>query len=122
MRADHPAEEVRSLIPPDRLGLTGLKAGPFRPHDGLVEVDQWLGNSVEPSPAPEDVRFLGDKRTVFEHIERVGQVGRLTAYEIGDAAVSAVSRGYRAKHRVIQGRIADLGFLGQQVARLAKQR
>lgn len=59
---------------------------------------------------------------VFEHGERMPDVGGLTANTVRDPATCGVCAGDRAEYRVVKRRIPDVRLLGEKVPRFAKER
>jgi hypothetical protein len=74
MRPDDTAEEISSLVSPDRPCQPRLQPEPFWSHDRLIEGDQRLGDPVGRSSRPEQVGFPDDERTIFQDVERMGDL------------------------------------------------
>ena len=122
VRAGDLRPERRPGVGPDLGAQPEFQVGPPGPHDRLVERDERLGDAVARPPGPEHVGLLGHEAGVLEHVERVRDVGRLTADVVRDAAPRLVPRGDRGQHRVVERRVADVRLLREQVPCLAEQR
>ena len=122
MRAGDLRPERRPGVGPYVGTEPGFQVGPPGPHDRLVERDERLGDVIARPSGPEDVGLPGHEAGVFQHVERVRDVGRLAADVAGDAAPRLVPGGDRGQDRVIERRIADVRLLGEEVPCLAEQR
>ena len=122
MRAGDLRPERRPGVGPHVGAEPGFQVSPARPHDRLVERDERLGDVITGPPGPEDIGLPGYEAGVLQHVERVRDVGRLTADVAGDAAPRLVTGGDRGQDRMVERRIPDVRLLGEEVPCLAEQR
>ncbi len=122
VRAYHPGKEGRAGGLPGGFGPAEFEFRPARPHDRLVEADQRLGDPVAGPAAADQVGFAHDQPGILEHVQRVAELVGSPAGVAGDAAVGPVAAGDGGQHGMVDRRAADIGLLGEQVARLAEQR
>lgn len=121
VRSGHLGQKGGLSVTPGSSGVSSFQPGPFSAHDGLVEDDERLGDPVPRSALAEGIHLPGYQLRVLQDAERVPDIGGFAADETGDSAACGVPGRDRAEDGMVDGRIADVGFLGQQVPRLPEQ-
>jgi hypothetical protein len=106
----------------DAAQVAGDEVAPVRSHDGVVDSDERFGDPVGGAVAAECVGFVADQADVLEYVERMGEIRRLAAQVVGDAAAGRVAGGDGGQDGVVERGVVEFGFLREEVPGLAEQR
>jgi hypothetical protein len=122
MRSEHAAREPALAPLPQAAGVPGvLEIGPDGPHHRMVESDQRLGDPERAAVFLEHIWLADDQAAVLQDVQRVREIARFAADVGGDAAPGAVALRDGGEHRVVQADVSQVGFVREQIARLAEQ-
>jgi hypothetical protein len=99
-----------------------LQVGPDGVRHRVIEGHERFGDTETGAVVLERVRFAGDQSAVLQHGEGVGEVAGLAAEAGGDATAARVTRRDRRQDGVVEAGVAQLGLVGEEVARLAGDR
>jgi hypothetical protein len=88
----------------------------------VVEADERFGDPVRGAVLAEHVRVAAEQPGVFEDVDGMGDVGGPARQITGHAAPGGVAVGDGREDGQIQGGVAEIGLLGQQVTGLTEER